>query len=122
MKEGEKVLSIGRKKATEALLLSAKQDVQTDKEELARIEKLVESGAIPRDQMDVAWGKFHRAVAQRERVKESSDDYDIAAPWDGSIQGHGRRRKLRRSEDRDGREIFDPKSLVVRSAVPEAEK
>jgi RND family efflux transporter MFP subunit len=121
VKEGERVLSIGRKKATEALLLSAKQDVKTEKEELARIEQLVESGAIPKDQLDLARTKFQRATAQREKVKETSDDYEVMAPWDGIIS------KVMVS---DGNyvvprtvmvEIFDPKSLVVRSAVPEAQ-
>ncbi|MBI4962804.1 MAG: efflux RND transporter periplasmic adaptor subunit [Desulfomonile tiedjei] len=121
VKEGEKVLSIGRKKATEALLLSAKQDVKTEQEELARIEQLVESGAIPKDQLDLARTKYHRATAQREKVKESSDDYDITAPWDGIIS---------KVMVADGNyvvprtvmvEIFDPKSLVVRTAVPEGQ-
>ena len=121
VKEGERVLSIGRKKATEALLLSAKQDVKTEEEELARIEQLVESGAIPKDQLDLARTKYHRAMAQREKVKESSDDYEVVAPWDGIIS---------KVMVADGNyviprtvmvEIFDPKSLVVRSAVPEAQ-
>ncbi|HMK34065.1 MAG TPA: efflux RND transporter periplasmic adaptor subunit [Desulfomonilaceae bacterium] len=119
--EGGKILSIGRKKATEALLLSASQDVKTEQDDLARIEQLVESGAIPRDQLDVAKAKYHRAVAQKEKVKESSDDYEVVAPWDGTIS---------RVLVADGNyvvprtvmvEMFDPKSLVVRTAVPEAQ-
>jgi RND family efflux transporter MFP subunit len=121
VKGGEKVLSIGRKKATDALLASAKQEALAEQEELARIEQLVGSGAIPKDQLDLARTKYHRAMAQREKVKESSDDYEVAAPWDGIIS------KIMVS---DGNyvvprtvmvEIFDPKSLVVRSAVPEAQ-
>jgi len=121
VKGGAILLSIGRKKATEALLKSAEQEAKAEKEELARIEQLVESGAIPKDQLDLARTKFQRARAQREKVKESSDDYDIAAPWDGIIS------KVMVS---DGNyviprtvmvEIFDPKSLVVRSAIPEAQ-
>jgi len=121
VKAGEKVLSIGRKKATEALLVSAKQEVKAEQEELARVEQLVESGAIPKDQLDLARTKYHRAMAQREKVKESSDDYEVAAPWDGIIS---------KVMVADGNyvvprtvmaEIFDPKSLVVRSAVPEAQ-
>jgi len=121
VKEGERVLSIGRKKATEALLVSAKQEAKAEQEELARIEQLVESGAIPKDQLDLARTKYHRAMAQREKVKESSDDYEVAAPWDGIIS------KVMVS---DGNyvvprtvmvEIFDPRSLVIRSAVPEAQ-
>jgi RND family efflux transporter MFP subunit len=121
VKKGQNVLSIGRKKATEALLMSAKQDVKTEQEELARIEQLVESGAIPKDQLDLARTKYHRALAQREKVKESSDDYEVVAPWDGIIS---------KVMVADGNyvvprtvmvEIFDPRSLVIRSAVPEAQ-
>jgi membrane fusion protein (multidrug efflux system) len=120
VKEGERVLSLGRKKATEALLRSAEQDVKMEKEELSRVEQLVESGAIPKDQLDLARTKYHRALAQREKVKESSDDYNISAPWSGIIS---------KVMVTDGNyvtprtvmvEIFDPKSLVVRVAVPEA--
>ncbi len=85
VKEGQNLLSIGRKKATEALLQSAKQDLKTEQDELARIEQLVESGAIPRDQLDLAKAKQKRAVAQLEKMQESSDDYEVVTPWDGVI-------------------------------------
>lgn len=121
VKEGEKVLSIGRKKATEALLVSAKQEAKAEQDELARIEQLVESGAIPKDQLDLAKTKYQRAMAQHEKVKEASDDYEVVAPWDGIIS---------KVLVADGNyvvprtvmvEVFDPKSLVVRTAVPEAQ-
>ncbi len=121
VKEGEKVLSIGRKKATEALLMSAKQEEKAEELELSRIEQLVESGAIPKDQLDLAQTKYRRAMAQREKARESWGDYEVTAPWDGIIS---------KVLVADGNyvvprtvmvEIFDPKSLVVRSAVPEAQ-
>jgi RND family efflux transporter MFP subunit len=121
VKEGQNLLSIGRKKATEALLQSAKQDFKTEQEELARIEQLVESGAIPRDQLDLAKAKHKRAVAQVEKMQESSDDYEVVTPWDGVIS---------KVMVADGNyvvprtvmvEIFDPGSLVIRTAVPEAQ-
>lgn len=121
VKEGQRVLAIGRKKATEALLKSAMQELKTEQEDLARIEQLVESGAIPKDQLDLGRTKYRRAQAQLEKVKESSDDYDVLAPWDGTIS---------KVMVADGNyvvprtvmvEIFDPKSLVVRSAVPESQ-
>lgn len=120
VKAGQKILSIGRKKAADALLKSARQDVDTEKEELGRIEKLVETGAIPRDQLDNAKAKYARMLAQLEKVKENSEDYDIEAPWEGVVS---------RVLVNDGNyvaartvlvEIFDPKSLVVRMAVPES--
>jgi RND family efflux transporter MFP subunit len=121
VKTGQKLLSIGRKKATEALLQSAKQDLKTEQDELARIEQLVETGAIPRDQLDLARTKHKRALAQLEKMKESSDDYEVVTPWDGVVS---------KVKVADGNyvvprtvmvEIFDPGSLVVRAAVPEAQ-
>lgn len=120
VKRGQRLLSIGRKKAMEALLQSATQDLKTEQDELARIEQLVESGAIPRDQLDLARAKHKRALAQLEKMKESSDDYDVVAPWDGLVS---------KVAVADGNyvvprtvmvEIFDPESLIVRTAVPEA--
>jgi len=120
IRQGQRLLSIGRKKATEAMLASAEQDLKTEKEELVRIEKLVESGAIPKDQLQLAKAKHARMTAQLEKMKESSADYDIEAPWDGIIS---------KVLIADGNyvaarnvlvEIFDPSSLVVRTAVPEA--
>jgi len=118
---GQKLLSIGRKKATEAMLASAEQDLKTEAEELERIEKLVESGAVPKDQLQLARGKHSRMSAQLEKMKESSEDYDIEAPWDGIIS------KVLVAEGNYVAaravllEIFDPSSLVVRMAVPEAQ-
>ena len=121
VKAGQNLLSIGRKKAADALLQSAKQDFKTEKEDLARIEQLVESGAIPRDQLDLAKAKHERAVAQLEKMQESSDDYEVVTPWDGVVS---------KVMVADGNyvvprtvmvEIFDPGSLVVRTAAPEAQ-
>lgn len=121
VRAGQKLLSIGRKRATEAMLASAEQDLKTEMDELGRIEKLVESGAIPKDQLQLARAKHARMVAQLEKMKESSADYDIEAPWDGIIS---------KVLVADGNyvaartvlvEMFDPNSLVVRTAVPEAQ-
>jgi len=121
VKQGQTLLSIGRKKATEAMLASAEQDLKTETEDLDRIEQLVESGAIPKDQLQLARAKQARMTAQLEKMKESSADYEVEAPWDGIIS---------KVLVADGNyvaarnvlvEIFDPSSLVVRMAVPEAQ-
>ncbi|MCX5863088.1 MAG: efflux RND transporter periplasmic adaptor subunit [Deltaproteobacteria bacterium] len=120
VRQGAKILSIGRKKATDAMLLSAQQDLKTEQEELVSIEKLVESGAIPKDQLELARAKQARMVAQLEKMKESSEDYEVIAPWDGVIS------KVHVAEGNYVAartvlvEVFDPNSLVVRMAVPEA--
>jgi membrane fusion protein (multidrug efflux system) len=120
VREGAKILSIGRKKAADAMLMSAHQDLKTEQEELVSIEKLVESGAIPKDQLELARAKQARMVAQLEKMKESSQDYEVVAPWDGVIS------KVHVAEGNYVAartvlvEVFDPGSLVVRMAVPEA--
>ncbi len=121
VKEGQRILGIGRKKAAEALLLSAQQDLKTEKEEMERIEKLVESGAIPQDQLQLEKAKYARMVAQLERVKENSEDYEVVAPWNGIVSkvlvNDGNYVSARAALA----EVFDPKSLVIRMAVPEAQ-
>jgi membrane fusion protein, multidrug efflux system len=121
VREGVRIISIGRKKGADAMLMSAHQDLKLEQEELVSIEKLVESGAIPKDQLELARSKQARMVAQLEKMKESSEDYEVVAPWDGVIS---------KVLVADGNyvaaravlvEVFDPGSLVVRMAVPEAQ-
>lgn len=121
VRTGDKLLRIGRKKATEALLKSAQSDLEYAKNEFERVEKLVESGAIPEDQLELARSKHAKAIAQVEKVKESARDFEVVAPWDGIVS---------KVLVTDGNyvaarsalvEIFDPTSLVVRVAVPEAQ-
>lgn len=121
VKKGDIIVSIGRKSANDALLLSALQDVQTEKEEMERIEKLVESGAIPQDQLQIEKAKYTRMVAQLERVKETSADYEIVAPWDGIVSKVLVLCGNYVSARTPLAEVFDPKSLVIRMAVPEAQ-
>jgi membrane fusion protein (multidrug efflux system) len=102
------------------MLASAEQDLKTERDELNRIEKLVETGAIPKDQLQLAKAKYYRMMAQAEKMKESSGDFEIVAPWRGIVS---------KVLVTDGNyvaarnvllEMFDPESLVIRVAVPEA--
>jgi len=121
VKKGEKVVVIGRKSGIESLLKSAEEDLIAEKEELERIEKLVESGAVPRDQLQNQRAKYMRMQAQFERMKESNADYEIVIPWDGVVSkvlvAVGNYVNARTVLV----EIFDPKSLVIRVAVPESQ-
>jgi membrane fusion protein (multidrug efflux system) len=118
---GEVLLTIGRKEAADAWLVSAREEVRKEAEELKRVEQLVEKGALPGDQLDRAKSTHERARAQLIKAEESSGDYQVAAPWDGIVccvmvtDGNyvAPRAPLV--------EIFDPASLVIRLAVPEAE-
>ncbi len=121
VKAGDVLLFIGRKKAADAWLASAREEVRKEAEELRRVEHLVGKGALPGDQLDHVKSAYERARAQLAKAEESTGDYQVAAPWDGIVS---------RVLVTDGNyvspraplaEIFDPASLVIRLAVPEAE-
>jgi membrane fusion protein (multidrug efflux system) len=121
VKKGDHLLSIGRKKGADALLASANQDLKNEEAELQRIKQLVDSGAIPKDQLDLARTRHARMVAQLEKMKETSEDYEVRAPWDGVVSkvlvAEGNYVAARTVMV----EIFDPDTLVIRTAVPEAD-
>ncbi len=121
VKKGDKIVVIGRKSGIESLLKSAEEDLKAEKDELDRIEKLVESGAVSRDQLQNQRAKYMRMQAQFERMKETNADYDIVVPWDGVVS----KVMVAVGNYVNARtvlvEMFDPKSLVVRVAVPESQ-
>jgi len=121
VKAGDVLLSIGRKEAADAWLVSAREEVRKEAQELKRVEQLVEKGALPGEQLDHAKSTYERARAQLIKAEESTGDYQVTVPWDGIVS---------RVLVTDGNyvspraplvEIFDPASLVIRFAVPEAE-
>jgi len=125
IREGDSVqkeqvlLKIGRRKAADAQVEAARESLSREKEELRRIEQLVESGAIPAEELDVARLRVSRANAELSKAIENAGDFEIKAQWDGLI---------RKVYVTDGYfvapreplvEIYDPCSLVVCTAVPE---
>jgi membrane fusion protein (multidrug efflux system) len=121
VKKGERLLLIGRNTAVQALVAASQAALKEQEQELWRVKQLVESGAIPGAQLDTARSKYESARAQVAKARESADDYSVTAPWDGIVS-----RVLVRDGDfvapRSALvEMFDPDSLVVRFAVPEAQ-
>jgi len=121
VKRGEKVLSIGRNTAAEALVAASQAAFKEQEQELRRVQQLVDSGAIPGAQLDAARSKFESAKAQVAKARESAGDYSIQAPWDGIVS-----KVLVRDGDYVAPrtalvELFDPHSLVIRFSVPEAQ-
>ncbi len=120
VKKGQKLFQIGRNKAAEAQLASARQALQEQTAELQRMEQLAEAGAIPGAQVDTVRSHHENAKAQLAKSLESSADYIVTAPWDGIVA------KINFIEGEYVApravlgEIFDPQSLVVQFAVPEA--
>lgn len=121
VKRGEKVLSIGRNTAAEALVAASQAAFKEQEQDLRRVQQLVDSGAIPGAQLDTARSKFESARAQVAKARESAGDYSVEAPWDGIVS-----KVLVRDGDYVAPrtalvELFDPHSLVIRFSVPEAQ-
>jgi len=121
IKRGECLLTIGRSGAAVAQVAAAVESVKEQEAELNRVKILVQSGAIPGSQLDTAKAKYEGARALLAKARESAGDYSVKAPWDGIIS---------KILVKDGDfvaprtplvEMYDPNSLVIRLAVPEAQ-
>jgi len=119
VQKGQVLLKIGRRQAADALVETAKESLSREKEDLRRIEQLVEGGAIPAEELDMARLRVSRANAELSKAMESAGDYEIEAPWDGLVS---------KVYVTDGYfvapretlvEIYNPDSLVISAAVPE---
>ena len=120
VKKGQILLEIGRNKTAQSQLSASRQALKEQELELQRVEKLVQAGAIPGSELDTARSKCENARAQLAKATESSDDYSVSAPWQGIVA------KVHVTEGDYVAprtpliEIFDPNSLVIQFAVPEA--
>jgi membrane fusion protein (multidrug efflux system) len=97
------------------------ESVKEQAAELNRTKILVQSGAIPGSQLDTAKAKYEGARALMAKAQENAGDYSVAAPWDGVVS-----KVLVKDGDFVAPraplvEMYDPKSLVIRLAVPEAQ-
>jgi membrane fusion protein, multidrug efflux system len=119
VKAGQSVLSIGRKKGVDALIASLREELRKEEDNLLRTQRLVESEALPGEQLDQARAAYEKVRAQLAQAEEKAQDYIITAPWAGVVS---------RVHVKDGEfvapravllEMYDPASLVVRAAVPE---
>ena len=121
VKQGQVILTLGRKRAAEELAAAARKELAREEEDLQKIEQLVRSGAIPAEQMDEGQLRVVRARAQLSKALESIEDYRIRAPWAGIVSKVFVTDGYFVSPRETLVEIFDPKSLVIRFAVPERE-
>lgn len=119
VKFNDDLLSIGRKKGLEATIESYEEEFRKEEDNLKRTEELVQSGALPQEQLDAAKASFEKAKAQLIKAKEMELDFTVKAPWDGIVS---------KVLVKDGDyvmprtplvEIYDPLSLMIRIAVPE---
>ncbi len=120
VRPGALLLTIGRRGAADASLAYAREAERREAEELRRVEELVGMGALPSEELDQARVNYEQARAQLQQAEQLSGDYQVLAPWSGVVS---------KVHVHDGNyvapraplvQIFDPGSLVVRVAVPEA--
>jgi RND family efflux transporter MFP subunit len=121
VKQGERVLTIGRSGAAAAQVTAMAESVKEQAAELNRTKILVQSGAIPGSQLDTARAKYEGAQALMAKARESAGDYSVAAPWGGVVS-----KVLVKDGDFVAPraplvEMYDPNSLVIRLAIPEAQ-
>lgn len=117
---GQRLLRIGRGRGARARLASDREELRKVEDELERVRRLVDAGAVPGDWLDKARADHERARAQVEAGEESTGDYGVRAPWTGVVS----RVLVSEGNFVAARtvliEIFDPGTLVVRISLPEA--
>jgi membrane fusion protein (multidrug efflux system) len=118
---GQVLLTIGRKKAADALVQAAQDSLAREQEELKRITKLVDSGAIAAEELETANLKVSRAKAELSKASESVEDYQIEAPWDGVVSKVFITDGYYVAPRESLVEIYDPASTVIEFAIPESQ-
>lgn len=116
---GAALLTIGRKKGLEALVESLRVTMEIKADQLERTQKLVDQDAVPREEKDQARAAYESARAELVRAEESASDHVITAPWAGVVSDMFVKAGGFVAPRETLLEIYDPKSLVIRAAVPE---
>ena len=119
VEEGQILLTIGRQEAAEERVAAAQGELTQEEEEFKKIDKLARSGAVPGERLDETRLRVAKARARLRDAHEKVEDFRIRAPWTGKVsrvfvtEGHFA------SPRENLVEMFDPKTLVIRFAVPE---
>ncbi len=117
---GELLLSIGRKRGIDAQITALREELKKEEDNYKRIQALVRAEALPAEQLDISLANLEKARSQLIKAEETMGDFSVLAPWAGVVS----RVKVRDGDFVGPRspliEIYDPRSLVVRVAVPEA--
>lgn len=119
VKADEALLSIGRSKGVDALIVSLREELKKEADNLDRTRQLVESQALPGEHLDQARAAYEKVRATLVKAEETARDYTIKAPWAGVVSGV----KVKEGEFVAPRELllemYDPDSLLIRASIPE---
>lgn len=125
IREGDKVASgqelfrIGRRDYADAALASARAELMRQSEDFRRTEQLVKTGAVSKDHLDQARSNLEKARAAFAQAQQQSEDYAVFAPWAGTVSKVITSLGNYVAPRTPMAEIYDPKSLVLRFAIPE---
>lgn len=117
--QAEELFRIGRKASADAVVASARAQLAQVEEDFRRVEKLVSTGSVSQDQLDLARSKLEQARAGLAQAEQQSGDYTVLAPWNGVVSKVNALRGSYVAPRAPLAEIYDPASLVLRFAVPE---
>lgn len=116
---GDVLLTIGRKKGIDASIVSLREELKKEEDNLRRTRQLVENDALPGEQLDQARAAFERVRALLINAEQTARDYAIKAPWRGVVS-HVRVKEGQFLAPRAVLlEMYDPDSLVIRAEIPE---
>jgi membrane fusion protein (multidrug efflux system) len=119
VKAGHVLISIGRKQGIDALIASLREELKKEQDNLQRTRQLVESGALPHERLDQADAAYEKVNAQFIKSEETARDYCLRAPWTGVISHVIVREGEFVAPRTPLLEMYDPSSLVIRTAVSE---
>lgn len=119
VKTGQTLVHVGRSRMAASNLAAAREDLERQRSDFSRVERLVQSGALPGEQLDIARAALRRAEAQVEAAETSADDYELRAPWDGVVSTVFVAEGNYVAPRAPLVELYDPASLRVRFTVPE---
>ncbi len=116
---GVPMISIGRKKGAEAMIVSLREEFKKEEDNLKRTRQLVENRALPGEQLDQAKASYEKIRALLIRAEEKAQDYIIKSPWRGVVS----RINVKEGEFVPPRKVlltlYDPSSLIIRTSIPE---
>lgn len=117
--QGSILVRVGRSGIVESNLAAANDELERQQSDFQRVERLVETGAFPAEQLELARSALRRAEAQVAAAVTSADDYDIHAPWSGVISDVHVAEGNYVAPRTPLVDMYDPASLRVRFSVPE---
>jgi len=119
VKVGDKLVEIGRRAGTNALIASLKEQLAKDEESFRRSKELALIEGISTQQLDLARATYESSKAQLVKAQETEGDFSVLAPWNGVVSDLMVEVGDFVSPRAPLLEMYDPASLILRAEIPE---